>query len=83
MDNNNEKITLENLLPLNLGSGKTIMMQHMLSELGKKEHIKDIIKSCFNEKSINLSNEELEIFSITEGLIVYMNRLIKNYLYWK
>jgi len=60
MDNNNEKITAEHLILRNRESGKSIMMRHMLNELGKKECIKDIIKSSFSEKHINLSNEELE-----------------------
>lgn len=42
------------------GSGKTFMMRDILHEIGKKERIKDIIKSCFNEKHISLSSEELE-----------------------
>lgn len=42
------------------GSGKSFMMRDILHEIGKKEKIKDIIKSCFNEKHINLSSEELE-----------------------
>jgi len=39
------------------GSGKTFMMRDILYEIGKKERIKDIIKSCFNEKHISLSSE--------------------------
>jgi septin family protein len=48
------------------GSGKSVMMNHMLYEIGKKEQVKDIIKSNFARKNINLTNEELE----SEYLIV-------------
>ena len=35
-------------------------MKYILYDLGQKERIKDIIKSCFNEKHITLSPEEIE-----------------------
>jgi hypothetical protein len=60
MDNNHIDNIGERLILENRHSGKSIMIRHVLAELGKKERIKDIIQSCFNEKNINLSNEELE-----------------------
>ena len=36
------------------------MMNYILHEVGKKEQVKDIIKSNFAEKNKNLTEEELE-----------------------
>ena len=56
------------------GSGKSMMMNYILHEVGKKEQIKDIIKSNFAGKNVTLTEEELE----NEYLIVKSHMKIKD-----
>jgi predicted AAA+ superfamily ATPase len=55
-------------------SGKTVIMRHMLNEIGKKEKVKDIIISAFNKKHINFTEQELE----NEYLIVKSHIKLKH-----
>ncbi len=50
------------------------MMNYILHEVGKKEQVKDIIKSNFAGKNKNLTEEELE----NEYLIVKSHMKIKH-----